>query len=172
VSVIRLCFFGCAATVLGLSACAVPLQEVPTRIPVRWIMVEKAIGEIVPNGQNGDGQVNPASMVLTLQPLYSEDVDWEVVVDPHDFFVEILEIEPSRQASPGETVSAKVRVGRAREGDTYRLTARASQSDVQIVGERIKTVRGSAPASFRFTSLSPGKGGIAIGVEKVEGRGP
>lgn len=171
-SLVRLQVLTIAAGTLGLSACAAPTPEAPVRTPVRWIMVEKAVGEIVPNGQNGDGQVDPGSMVLTLQPLYSEDVDWEVVVDPHDFFVEILEISPSRQARPGETVSARVRVGRAREGDIYRLTARASQSEVEIVGERVKTVRGSAAASFRFTSLSPGKGGIAIGVEKVEGRGP
>ncbi|HLY76249.1 MAG TPA: hypothetical protein VKU80_19265, partial [Planctomycetota bacterium] len=117
-----------AATVSVLSACSVPVPAAPIRMPVRWIMVEKPVGEVVPNGQNGDGQVDPRSMIVTLQPLYSEDVNWEVVVDPHDFYVEIVEISPKGQAAPGETVSAKVRVGHARPGDLYRLTARSSQA--------------------------------------------
>lgn len=161
-----------AALLLGLSACALPAPAPSPRKPVRWIMVEKAVGDVVPHGQNGDGQVDPQSMIVTLQPLYSEDVNWEVVVDPHDFYVEILEITPHGQASPGETVSAKVRVGRAREGEVYRLTARASRSDVQIISDRDIIVRGGAPVSFRFTSLAPGRGGIAIGVEKVAPSGP
>lgn len=132
-------------------------------------MVEKRVGEIVPEGRRGQGQLDPQAVVLTLQPLYAEDVNWEVVVDPHDYYVEILEITPSRQASPGETVSARVRVGHARENEVYRLVARTSQPDVEIVGERECTVRGSSPASFRFTSLSAGRGGIAIGVERLGG---
>lgn len=168
---IPLHFLASAVMLCGLSACAVPVAVAPGRTPVRWIMVEKPVGEVVPNGQNGDGQVDPQSLIVTLQPLYPEDVNWEVVVDPHDFYVEILAITPGGQASPGETVSAKVRVGRAREGETYRLIARASRSDVQIVGDREKTVRGAMPADFRFTSLSPGRGGIAIGVERVDPRG-
>ena len=165
---LRTCVLGSAA-ILGLSACAVQAPPPRERTPVRWIMVEKPIGEVVPSGQNGQGQVDPRASIVTLQPLYSEDVNWEVVVEPHDFYVEIIEITPRGQASPGETVTAKVRVGRAREADTYRLSARASRSDVEIVGERERTVRGGAPASFRFTSLSPGRGGIAIGVERLEG---
>ncbi len=162
---------GTAALLLGLSACAIPAPAPAQRKPVRWIMVEKPVGDVVPRGQNGDGQVDPQSMIVTLQPLYSEDVNWEVVVDPHDYYVEILEITPRGQASPGETVSAKVRVGRAREGEMYRLTARASRSDVEIVGALEMMVRGGTPACFRFTSLAPGRGGIAIGVEKVDSRG-
>ncbi len=158
-----------AALACCLFGCAVPQESGPKRTPVRWIMVEKRVGELVPEGRTGDGQVDPQAVVLTLQPLYSEDVNWEVVVDPHDYFVEILEITPSTQASPGETVSAKVRVGRARQDEVYRLIARASQADVEILGERERIVRGSAPVSFRFTSVSAGRGGIAIGVEKVEG---
>ena len=169
--ILRLWLPALAAVLPGLAACAALAPEVPERIPVRWIMVEKPVGDVVPNGQNGDGQVDPQTMIITLQPLYSEDVNWEVVVDPHDFYVEILEITPRGPASPGETVNAKVRVARAREGDLYRLTARASRSDVQIVGGSEMTVRGGAPASFRFTSVTPGRGGIAIGVEKVDPRG-
>lgn len=161
---------GSAAVLLGLSACAVQAPPARERTPVRWIMVEKPIGEVVPNGQNGQGQVDPRSAIVTLQPLYSEDVNWEVVVEPHDFYVEIIEITPRGQASPGETVNAKVRVARARVGDVYRLTARASRSDVRIVGGSEITVRGDAPANFRFTSLAPGRGGIAVGVEKVDPR--
>lgn len=165
---LRVRVLGAAAVLFGLSGCTVQVPAPRERTPVRWIMVEKPIGEVVPNGQNGQGQVDPRCAIVTLQPLYSEDVNWEVVVEPHDFYVEILEITPRGQASPGETVTAKVRVGRARETDTYRLSARASCSDVEIVGDRERTVRGGAPASFRFTSLSPGRGGIAIGVERLD----
>jgi len=156
-----------AALLPGLGACSARPPSAPKRIPVRWIMVEKPVGEVVPHGQNGDGRVDPRSMIVTLQPLYPEDVSWEVMVDPHEFTVEILEINPPGPAKPGETVTAKVRVARARPGETYRLTANASRSDVRIVSDRALTVRGGSPAQFRFTCLVPGKGGIAIGVEKV-----
>jgi hypothetical protein len=156
----------------ALSACAFPLKTGSARTPVRWIVVEKTVGEIVPDGRIGEGRVDPEAVVLTLQPLYSEDVHWEVVVDPHDYFVEILEISPNRQASPGETVSATVRVGHARQNEHYRLTARASQTGVRILGESQVIVQGATPTAFRFTSLEPGRAGIAVGVEKIEGAAP
>jgi hypothetical protein len=159
-----------SAAVLGafLWGCALPVKAVPERIPVRWIVVEKRVGEIVPEGRMGDGQVDPQAVVLTMQPLYREDLEWEVVVDPHDYFVEVLEISPSRQASPGETVSATVRVGKAKASDSYRLVARPSNADVVIQGEAEHTVRGSSPATFRFTSRAGGRAGIAVGVEKMK----
>src|SRR6185295_16988199 len=104
---IRMSILGAAAVLTGLSACTVRAPATRERTPVRWIMVEKPIGEVVPNGQNGQGQVDPRSAIVTLQPLYSEDVNWEVVVEPHDFYVEIIDITPRGQASPGETVTAR-----------------------------------------------------------------
>lgn len=157
-----------AALVSGLSACSLPTTRVPERTPVRWIMVEKPVGEVVPKGQNGDGQVDPMAIVLTMQPLYREDLEWAVVVDPHDYFVEVLEIAPGSQATPGETVTAKVRVGKARPGDAYRLLAKASRAEVQILGASEQIVHGSTPALFRFTSTSTGPGGIAVAVQKIE----
>ena len=138
------------------------------RTPVRWIVVEKRVGEVLPDGRLGDGQIDPQAVVLTMQPLYREDLEWQVVVDPREYFVEVLEIIPRSQATPGETVTAKVRVGKARPGDVYRLMAKASRSDVQILGESEQIVQGSTPALFRFTSISTGPGGIAVGVEKLE----
>jgi hypothetical protein len=167
VNIIETRLLGMGVLLCGLIACAAPPPAVPERTPVRWIMVEKPVGEVVPNGQNGEGQVDPRSMIVTLQPLYSEDVNWEVVVDPHDFYVEIVAISPAGQAAPGETVCALVRVAHARSGDLYRLTAKGSQQDVQILGEREHLVRGGTPAAFRFTSLGPGRAGISVGVEKV-----
>jgi hypothetical protein len=139
---------------------------------VRWIVVEKRVGEVVNEGRVGDGQVDPLAVILTMQPLYAEDVAWEVVIDPHDYFVEILEITPSTQAAPGETVSAKVRVGHARPNDLYRITVRASKAGVEIQGPSQCIVRGSTPAAFRFTSVEAGRAGITVGVEKVEGTLP
>ena len=100
-----------------------------------------------------------------------EDLEWQVVVDPHDYFVEILEITPYAQAPLGEMVNAKLRVGRMRPNELYQLTARASQAGVEILGEGACLVRGSSPASFRFTSLGPGRTGIALVVESLEGAG-
>jgi hypothetical protein len=154
-----------AASIWG---CSPPLVRGPGRTPVRWIVVEKRVGEVTPGGWVGDGQVDPQAVVLTMQPLYREDLEWEVVVDPHDYFVEVLEIVPGSQATPGETVTAKVRVGKARPGDVYRLVAKASRADVQILGVSEQIVHGGTPALFRFTSSSTGPGGIAVGVEKVE----
>jgi hypothetical protein len=122
---------------------------------------------VVAEGRVGNGQVDPDAIVLTMQPLYREDVSWEVVIDPHDYFVEILEVTPKVPAAPGETVSARVRVARARPDELYRLTARGSQGDVRILGAAQCVVRGDAPAAFRFTSLEPGRAGIAVGVEAL-----
>lgn len=157
-----------AAALIAAVGCVPPPAGPPVRTPVRWVVVEKRVKDIVPDGRTGDGQVDPESVVLTMQPLYREDVNWEVVVDPHDYFVEVLEITPSSQASPGETVTARVRVGKARSDSTYRLIARASHQDVEILGEKELVVHGSAVAIFRFTSVATGRGGIAVGVEKVE----
>jgi hypothetical protein len=131
-------------------------------------VVEKRVSEVTAGGWVGDGQVDPQAIVLTMQPLYREDLEWEVVVDPHEFFVEVLEISPSGQASPGETVSATVRVGKARATECYRLVARPSNAEVQIIGEAERRVRGDCPAVFQFTSISTGRGGIAVGVERIE----
>ena len=155
---------------IATAAGCAPLSVAPTgRKPVRWIVVEKTIGDFAPGGRSGDGQVDPRAAMLTMQPLYAEDVNWEVVVDPHDFFVEVLDISPSAQASPGETVTARVRVGKARSHDMYLLTARASSHDVEVIGASEMIVRGNAIALFRFTSLTAGRGGIAVAVERVDG---
>ena len=158
-------------TLTLMLGCAATPPVIPERKPVRWVVVERAVGAILPSGRSGDGHVDPQAVILTMQPLYSEDVNWEVVVDPHDFFVEVLEITPSAQVSPGETVSARVRVGRAKEGDHYRLIARPSQPEVHIIGEPECVVRGGKPVLFRFTSESQGRAGIAVAVERIEGGG-
>jgi hypothetical protein len=151
---------------LALSGCA-PLPTESARTPVRWVVVEKRMGEVTPDGQVGQGRVDPSAVVLTMQPLYREDFQWEVTLDPRDYFVEVLEVSPAGQATPGEVVSAKVRVGGAKEDDVYRLVATSSRTDVEILGERDQFVRGRTPALFRFTCTAPGPGGIAVGVERM-----
>jgi hypothetical protein len=152
----------------ALGGCLPTLPGAVERTPVRWIVVEKSVGEVIPDGRVGDGQVDPSAIVLTMQPLYPEDLAWQVVVDLNDYFVEVLEISPRTQASPGETVTAKVHVARAKPDEVYRLVAKASRPDVQLIGASEQIVHGGAPALFRFTSLSSGPGGIALGVEKLE----
>ena len=147
--------------------CAPRSPGPPERIPGRWIMVEKTLGELLPAGRSGDGQVDPGAQVLTLQPLYREDLSWEVVVDSRDYSVEVLEISPPGPASPGEAVMAIVRVAQARKGELYRLSARPSRAGVRVIGETDLVVPGDTPAVFRFTSISSGRGGIAVGVERL-----
>ncbi len=162
----------CLALALStVGSCTHP-THVPERRPVRWVMVEKPAAQVLTQGQSGDGRVDAGARLLALHPLYREDLQWDVVVDPHDFFVEVVEISPGTSANPGEVVSAKVRVGRAKDEDIYRLTATASRSDVRLLSARELLVRGSAPAVFQFTSASAGAGGIAVAVERVPSDNP
>ncbi len=105
-------------------------------------------------------------MILALQPPNGEDDPWEVLVDPHDSFVGVLEIAPGTPARPGEVVPAEVRVGRAGPVEIYRLTAAASRSGVPWVGDRAPLVRGEPPAPFRLRAPRAGAGGIAVDVER------
>ena len=164
-----------AALCLGQAACAPFPRSIkanlpsppPPREPLRWIMVEARADSVYPDGQIGDGQVSPSSQLLTMVPLYREDFSWEVVVDPRDYFVEVLEVLPKGLATPGETVMATVRGGGAKPAERYRLQARPQAPDVTLIGEAEREVRGAAPAVFRFTSTSTGRGGIAVGVERI-----
>src|SRR5258708_38865388 len=142
---------GLAVMLLG---CAVPPGSVPGRRPVRWIVVEKRVADIIPEGRLGEGQVDPQAILLTMEPLFAEDVSWEVVVDPHDYFVEVLEITPSTQAAPGETGTAKVRVGQANPDSLYRLLARPSTPARPMFGLAHDRCHGASPALLRFTLTS------------------
>lgn len=155
---------------LGVAGCSVPLPEpeAPAQMPLRWIMVEKRADQVYSGSVRGDGQVDPSSTLITMVPLYREDLEWKVVVSPPEYTVEVLEILPSPEASPGETVSATVRVGRAVPGERYLLTAKARTADVHILGAREQIVSGNNPAVFRFTSLAAGPGGIGVSVERID----
>jgi hypothetical protein len=154
-----------------LAGCATVLPPAPDRIPARWIVVEKRMGELAPEGRVGDGQVDPDAVLLALVPLYPEDLQWNVIVDPHDYFVEVLEISPPGPATPGELVTARVRVGHAKGDEVYRLTAIPSRGEIHVLGRAEQVVRGGEAAQFQFTSVALGSGGIAVAVEKVV-RGP
>lgn len=152
-----------------LQACTTrsPVERVESREPVRWILVERRYGDVASRSDAGDGRVNPDATVLAFQPLYPEDLTWEVVVSPEEQFVELVNFSPSGPATPGEIVSATVRVGKAKAGQTYRLTAKPSRSDVRILGECAAVVQGWDTAVFRFTSCASGRAGIAVGVERI-----
>jgi hypothetical protein len=139
------------------------------REPVRWILVERRYADVAETAASGDGRVNPDAVVLAFQPLYPEDLKWEVVVDPVEQFVEVIGFAPGGPAQPGEVVTATVRVGMAKAGQLYRLSARPSQADVRILGEYQTIVRGNETAVFRFTSCTSGRAGIAVGVERIGG---
>jgi hypothetical protein len=153
---------------LCVEECAVPLDgESTPREPVRWLLVERRYGDVVPTAASGDGTVNPEAVVLAFQPLYPEDLAWEAAVDGEEHFVEVVGFTPPSLARPGEVVTATGRVGKAKPGELYRLSARASRADVRILGEPEVVVKGSEPAVFRFTSCASGRAGIAVGVERI-----
>lgn len=137
-----------------------------TREPVRWLLVERRYADVAPTG-SGDGRINPDATVLAFQPLYPEDLAWDIVVDTEEHYVEVVGFSPAGQARPGEVVTATVRVGKAKADQVYRLSAKASQPDVRILGDTQATVKGSDTAVFRFTSCASGRAGIAVGVERI-----
>jgi len=152
---------------LSLLGCAIQSGEAaPPREPVRWLLVERRYADVAEK-VSGDGSINPDATVLAFQPLYPEDLSWEVVVDPDEQFVEVVGFSPARSARPGEVVTATVRVGKAKAGQLYRLSAKVSQADVRILGESHAIVKGSETADFRFTSCASGRAGIAVGVERI-----
>jgi hypothetical protein len=156
-----------ASLLLSALGCGLPPEAgAAPREPVRWLLVERRYGDVAP-ATSGDGTINPDAMVLAFQPLYPEDLAWEVSVEPEEQYVEVLGFCPSGPAKPGEIVSATVRVGKARAGQTYRLVAKASQADVRILGDCETIVKGSDTAVFRFTSCASGRAGIAVGVERI-----
>jgi hypothetical protein len=153
-----------------LQACTTrsPVERVGSGEPVRWILVERQYGDVASPSDAGDGRVNPDATVLAFQPLYPEDLKWDVLVEAQEQFVEVVSFTPSGAAAPGEVVSAVVRVGKAKADQLYRLSAKASQNDVTIIGEAQMIVKGSNTAVFRFTSCTSGRAGIAVGVDRVE----
>jgi len=155
------------SVILSSWGCALPPgEEGFSREPVRWLLVERCYADVAPT-ESGDGRVNPDAVVLAFQPLYPEDLAWDVVVAPEEHFVEVVGFSPSGPVRPGEVVTATVRVGKARAGELYRLLAKVSQADVRILGERQAVVRGSDSAVFIFTSSTSGRAGIAVGVERI-----
>lgn len=157
---------GCLVHISG-QGCALPSEtEGTAREPVRWLLVERRYADVAPTA-SGDGKINPEATVLAFQPLYPEDLAWEVVVDTEEHFVEVVSFTPSGPARPGEVVSATVRVGKAKAAVMYRLSAKASQPDVRILGDTQAVVKGSDTAVFRFTSCASGRAGIAVGVERI-----
>ena len=155
-----------------LAGCSPRIAAVADRKPVRWIVVEKKVGDLTSDGSSRDDRLDVSVPILTMEPLYSEDLNWEVVVDPNDFYVEVLEIFPNGQVSTGETITAKVRVARARESEVYLLSARPSRENMKLIGPAQAIVRGGTVATFQFTSLTPGRGGIQVTAEKARERTP
>jgi hypothetical protein len=144
-----------------------------SREPVRWILVERRYGDIAsPGASPSDGQVNQDAVVLAFQPLYPEDLTWEVVVSPEEHFVELVGLTPARPSSPGEIVCATVRVGNAKEGQRYRLSALPTRNDVRVLGDPQLVVSAGESAVFRFTSSTSGKAGITVGVERLRSDTP
>ncbi len=159
---------GCLLPICG-QACVSQNSDLGdcSREPVRWILVERRYADVSGTTAIGDGRVNPDAVVLAFQPLYPEDLTGEVAVDPEDPFVEVVAFSPTGPTRPGEVVTATVRVGKAKAGQLYRLSAKLLQADVRILGEATRVVQGAESAVFRFTSCTSGRAGIAVGVERI-----
>jgi hypothetical protein len=158
---------GIMGSLLVLSGCSMSSPPPTPRQPARWVVVEARTVEL-PTGalEPGNSALDPGARMLTFQPLYREDVEWEIILDPRDYYVEKVTVSPSTWAMPGETVRATVRVGNANPRDRYRLTARPRGEEVRILGASEVCVRGTETAIFCFTSLMAGRGGIEVTVER------
>lgn len=164
----RAALLGLVPSFLG---CALPERRPAphAREPARWVVVEKRIGQLHRDVTAGDGQLDPKATLLVLEPLYPEDLNWVAEVEAADYFLELLEVVPAGELAPGETVTALLRVGGARPDRYYRVLAKSSTPESVILGDRERTVRGSSPVSFRFTSLTGGRAGLKLVVEEVSG---
>ncbi len=162
---------GAAVFLLGSGCIAGPARRAGAsgREPVRWVVVEKRVGDLYPGGRHGDGHLDPAASILVFEPLRAEDLRWVAEVEPESVFVELLGISPSGPVAPGEIVSARLRVGNAAPGVAYRLTAVPTSPEVSLLGAPEAVVRGPAEAVFRFTSRSPGRAGIAVSAARLKG---
>jgi len=156
---------GCLLPLL-VQACVspAPAGSDSPREPVRWVLVERRYGDLAESPPSGDGRVNPDAVVLAFLPLYAEDLEWDVAIDPEEHYAQVVGWTPPGPARPGEIVTATVRVGKAKARERYLLTATPSQPEVRILGESQAIVRGSENAVFRFTSGTSGRAGIAVGV--------
>ena len=154
--------------VLSVQGC-LPGIEVggEAREPVRWILVERRYGDLPDAPPSRDGKVNPDAVVLAFQPLYPEDLKWDVVVSPEEHFVELLGHSPTGSVPPGQVVTARVRVGRAKPNHRYLLEAVTTQPHVRVIGSNRVVVRGEEVSIFTFTSLTNGRGGVEIGVRDL-----
>lgn len=154
-----LCLQACASRNLG--------ENAGSREPVRWVLVERRYGELAAQPDSGDGVINPEAVVLAFQPLYPEDLTWDVMVNPDEHFVELVQVNPSGAVKPGEIVTATFRVGNAKAGQHYLLSIKATEHVVHIVGATQALVSGFETARFRFTSSKAGRSGIAVAVEHL-----
>lgn len=158
-----------AALGLGLQACVPRASEESAggREPVRWILVERRYGDLEAPTSHRDGAINPEAVVLAFQPLFPEDLTWDVVVSPEEQFVELVQVSPSGAVVPGEVVTATVRVGKGKPDQRYRLSISATEPAVQILGTSQALVRGVETVRFSFTSSKAGRSGIAVAVERL-----
>jgi hypothetical protein len=145
-----------------------PISPASEPEQIRWIVVERAVRDLAPDASWVEGQVDPGAVVLTMVPVREEVTAWTPRIHAPDYFVELLGITPEGPSSPGEVVSATVRVGRAKPGLRYLLQAVSSQPYVKIIGRDHAVVSGEECATFKFTSRSSGKGGIEVKVRPVQ----
>lgn len=151
--------------VVGTVGCAMAPGS-PPKEPIRWIVVEKKAGELAEEGALGGAVLEPGAVLLVMEPVYGED--WRVTVKAHDHFVELVEVSPSGTAAPGETVTAKVRVAGGSPKNRYRLMATPTRQDVRVFDQSEHLVTAGVVVAFRFTSLTGGKSGIEVTVERLD----
>lgn len=154
---------GGAIAVLSGVGCVESAPRHPIRPPVRWVLVERRAEELFPASRG----IDPKSIWLRIEPVGIEDPAWEVAVESEGLPIELVSLSPGREAVPGETVTARVRLSRAIAGESYRLVARPSRPKVRILGPGEVVVRGDAPAEFRFTHLATGRAGITLEAVRV-----
>jgi hypothetical protein len=154
---------------LALAGCAGEEYLAPTeRIPLRWQLVERQYREWSDLGAAGDGRVDPGALVLAFEPVFPEDLMDASRPGSARLSVEVVELFPDPEAGVGQPISATVRVANAAPRSRYRLRVEALDPRVRILGDRTRTVKGPETATFRFTSSTLGKRGIAVEAEEID----
>lgn len=133
--------------------------------PIRWIVVERQVGDLYGPEVGGQGVIDPEAVVLVLEPLPSGPPRWQAEVTTDDFHVEVLSLVPPKEAGAGEIVTATVRVAGDRPEAAYRLTAVPCHSSIRLLDPSSQRARGNTPVQFRFTSLTGGRARVRIDAE-------
>lgn len=137
----------------------------PSEGELRWIVVEKLVGDLVDEGAWPEAQMQPGATMLAMAPVRDDVALWTPKIQAADYFVEVLAVSPEGRVEVGQVVTVSLRVGNAKPDAIYRLIASCGGGGTRILGEYERVVKGMEETKFRFTRVEGGLGVIRVDVE-------